>query len=273
MNTIHGCGLGLRREFLDEISAHGFLPDWWEITPENWIVMPYHRREKFELALHHRKAVAHGLSLSIGSTDALDVDFLKTLKTFFDRYGIEHYSEHLSYSALGGAQSYELLPLPMTEETIKRVAQKVKEVQERLERPLILENATYYYIPKSTMSEREFIGRVLEESGAKLLLDVNNVFVNSVNHSFDPYAFIDSLDAKHVSYIHVAGHYDDKESGLLIDTHGRAVREEVWKLLSYTLQKMDVPVMLERDNYVPTLAEIQIEYQHMKTLYTEVRRG
>lgn len=273
MHDIHGCGLGLRREFLDEISPSGFLPDWWEITPENWITMPYQRREKFELAMHHRNVVAHGLSLSIGSTDPLDSHFLRTLKDFFDRYRIEHYSEHLSFSALGGAQSYELLPLPMTDVTIKRVTARVKEVQERLERPLILENATYYYIPRSTMRESEFIGRVLEESGATLLLDVNNVFVNSVNHGFDPYAFIDSIDAKRVSYLHVAGHYEDKESGLLIDTHGKAVRDEVWKLLSYTLQKIDVPVMLERDNYVPSLAEIETEYQQMKALYTKVTHG
>lgn len=273
MKQIHGCGLGLRREFLEEIEPSGFLPDWWEITPENWISTPYHRREKFEQALDCRKAVAHGLSLSIGSTDPLDLVFLNALKAFFDRYRIEHYSEHLSFSALGGAQSYELLPLPMSDATIKRVAAKVKEVQDRLERPLILENATYYYIPKAEMSESEFIGRVLEESGATLLLDVNNVFVNSVNHGFDPYAFIDSIDASKVAYIHVAGHYDDPDTGLLIDTHGKAVREEVWKLLAYTLKKMDVPVMLERDNFVPSLAEIEHEYRAMKQLYTKVRHG
>ena len=273
MQTISGCGLGLRSEFLNDISAQGFLPEWWEVTPENWIRMPAHRREQFELALSLRPAIAHGLSLSIGSTDPLNKAFLKELKTFFTQHNIRHYSEHLSFSALGGAQSYELLPLPMTESTIKRVSSRIKEVQETLGLPLILENATYYYVPEASMSESEFIGRILEESGAKLLLDVNNVYVNSVNHVFDPYAFIDSLDLNRVFYMHVAGHYDDLESGLLIDTHGKAVKEDVWDLLKYTLNKVRTPLLLERDNFVPPLSELEKEYAQMKRLYDEVRHG
>jgi len=273
MKAMEGCGLGLRSEFLDEIEENGFLPDWWEITPENWIHMPFHRREKFERALSLRPCVAHGLSLSIGSTDPLDTSFLHTLKAFFDRYGIHHYSEHLSFSALNGAQSYELLPLPMTDKTINRVVERIKTVQDVLERALILENATYYYVPEASMSESEFIARILEESGVKMLLDVNNVFVNSVNHGFDPYAFIDSVDMSRVAYLHVAGHFDDISSGLLIDTHGRDVCDEVWKLLRYTLTKRIVPPLLERDNYVPSLATLSQEFTQMKTLYEEVRCG
>lgn len=273
MKTIEGCGLGLRSEFLNDIEENGFLPDWWEITPENWINMPSHRREKFEYALSLRPAIAHGLSLSIGSTDPLDTSFLKTLKDFFDRYGIEHYSEHLSFSALNGAQSYELLPLPMTEKTITRVVERIKRVEDALQRPLILENATYYYVPEASMSENEFIARILEHSGVRMLLDVNNVFVNSVNHGFDPYAFIDGVDVSRVAYLHVAGHYDDISSGLLIDTHGRDVCDEVWKLLRYTLQKKRLPPLLERDNYVPSLGTLSQEFIQMQTIYREVCHG
>lgn len=273
MKTIAGCGLGLRREFLQEISPEGFLPDWWEVTPENWIHMPFHRREKFELALSLRPAIAHGLSLSIGSTDPIDTFFLQELKTFFTRYGIQHYSEHLSFSAQGGTQSYELLPLPMNEATINRVSLRIQQVQDILQMPLILENATYYYMPQASMSESEFISRILEKSGAKLLLDVNNVYVNSINHHFDPYAFIDSLDMNRLFYMHVAGHYDDPQSGLLIDTHGKSVKDAVWDLLSYTLQKVRAPILLERDNFVPPLAELEPEYHHMKRLYDEVCHG
>jgi len=273
MKPLGRYGLGLRREFLTEIDAEGFLPDWWEVTPENWMSMPYHRRDAFEKALSLRPAIAHGLSLSIGSTDPLDIAFLGRLKTFFERYNITHYSEHLSFTSLGGAQSYELLPLPMTESTIKRVVDRIHAVQDYLCMPLILENATYYYVPKSSMSENEFISRVLEQSGAKLLLDVNNVYVNSVNHGFDPYAFIDRVDPLHVAYIHVAGHYDDEETGLLIDTHGKAVKDEVWELLEHTLKTINVPMMIERDNYVPSLQELSLEYNQMKQRCEAVRHG
>ena len=270
MHGIKGCGLGLRREFLSEITEDGFLPDWWEITPENCIYMPHHHRKAFEKAISLRPVVAHGLSLSIGSPDPLDMVFLRQLKDFFDRYGIEHYSEHLSFSGFEGAQTYELLPLPMTQEVITHVSERVRIVQDVLERPLILENATYYYVPEAHMSEAEFINGVLRESGAMMLLDVNNVYVNSINHGFDATTFIDQMDLDKVAYIHVAGHYADESLGLLIDTHGRKVKDEVWDLLKKTVGERAIPVMIERDNNIPPLHELAMEYKKLESLVKEV---
>ena len=271
MQGISGCGLGLRREFLDKVEASSFRPDWFEITPENWLYMPYALRERFEEIVSKFPIVCHGLSLSIGSPEPLNRTFLKELKAFMDRYDIEHYSEHLSFSTFEGAQSYELLPLPMTHDMIKHVACRVKEVEEILERPLILENATYYHVPYMEMQEADFINGVLEYSGAKMLLDVNNIYVNAMNHNFDPKAFLEALDIDRAAYIHVAGHTFFEEEHLIIDTHGEAVKNEVWELLAYTLERIEVPVMIERDNDVPEFDAMQAEYKQIREIVLQAK--
>ncbi|MCV6607292.1 MAG: DUF692 domain-containing protein, partial [Campylobacterales bacterium] len=211
MEGISGCGLGLRREFLFDVENYPTKPDWFEIAPENWIKTPKKLLKEFERIVAEHEIVCHGLSLSIGSLDDLDLNFLKDLKTFLDKYEIKHYSEHISFSSLENVQTYELLPIPMTKDMIKHITERVDFIQNFLKRELILENATYYYVPQSDMSEIEFINGVIKESGAKLLLDVNNVFVNGHNHNFDPKKFIDSLDKDSISYYHVAGHLEQSD--------------------------------------------------------------
>ena len=264
MQGITGSGLGLRSEFIHDVLPSGFKPDWFEITPENWIYMPFSYREAFSEIVSKFPIVCHGLSLSIGSPEKLDRKFLKDLKNFLDEHKLQHYSEHLSFSSFQGSQTYELLPLPMTKDMIDHVADRVKEVQDILQRPLILENATYYHVPYMEMREVDFLNGVMEASGAKMLLDVNNIFVNATNHNFDAKAFVDELDVDKAAYIHVAGHTLYEEENLIIDSHGTDVRTEVWDLLSYVLEKIDVPVMLERDNDVPELAILANEYQTMR---------
>ncbi|WP_458700042.1 DUF692 domain-containing protein [Sulfurospirillum sp. 1307] len=264
MNNINGLGLGLRRDFLQEINSDGFLPDWWEIAPENWFDIPVHHREKFEEVISLRPVVAHGLSLSIGSMEPVDMKFLKKMKKFLDRYNIEHYSDHISFTSLRGHQTYDLLPLSMTKKTIDTISKKVKIVEDVLERSLILENATYYYVPDSDMGEVDFLNELMSKSGAKLLLDVNNIYVNSINHNFNAYEFINNLDLSHAAYIHVAGHYEDKELGMLIDSHGMKVKDEVWDFLKYTLNKIDIPAMIERDNNVPSYKAMKREFETMQ---------
>ncbi|MDX1809965.1 MAG: DUF692 domain-containing protein [Sulfurospirillaceae bacterium] len=271
MIDIKGCGLGLRRDFLHEIAVDGFLPDFWEVTPENWIYMPYHHREKFEETVALRPTLAHGLSLSIGSPESVNKKFLKEIKQFLDRYGIKYYSEHLSFSSFGANQTYELLPLPMTKKMALHVSDKVKVVEDILQRNLILENATYYHTPQSDLSESEFINMVLDKSGAKLLLDVNNVFVNSENHGYDAISFLDELDISKAAYIHVAGHYKDDELALIIDSHGMPVADQVWELLKHTLSKTDTPVMIERDNNIPPYKTLEKEYKKLQKLLNGVR--
>lgn len=266
MNNINGLGLGLRREFLQQIDSDGFLPDWWEIAPENWMDMPYHHREKFEEVTSLRPVVAHGLSLSIGSHEPLDKTFLKKMKAFLDRYHIQHYSDHLSFTSLMGHQTYELLPLAMTKQNVSHIAQRIKEVSDIVQRPLILENATYYYVPDAQMSEAEFINEIMHQSNGKLLLDVNNVYVNSKNHNFSPHKFIEDLDLNYAAYIHVAGHYHDKDLDMIIDSHGTTVHDEVWSFLGDTLRKIDIPVMIERDNYVPPYEQMQKEFKILESI-------
>ncbi len=271
MKNISGFGLGLRRDFLQEIRSDGFLPDFWEVTPENWLHMPYHHREKFEEVLSYRPAVAHGLSLSIGSPEPLDRKFLKAIKKFLDTYKIEHYSEHISFSSHFGSQTYELLPLSMTKKNLLHVSDRIKQVQDFLGRELILENATYYYTLESQMSEAEFINSLLQSSGAKLLLDINNVYVNATNHHFSATQFLKELDISKTAYIHMAGHYEDKELDMLIDSHGMPIRDEVWELLKTVVSKIDVPAMIERDNNIPPLSELIQEYKHLQGVVHGVR--
>jgi uncharacterized protein (UPF0276 family) len=269
MKNIYGCGLGLREDFIVELDKSTTKPSWLEITPENWIHTPKKYQKVFDKLASQFELVCHGLSLSIGSYEELDMKFLTQLKEFMDRYEIQHYSEHLSFSSLQGVQSYELLPLPMDKNQVLKIKEKVQKVQDFLQRELILENATYYYVPTSTMSEIEFINEIFETTGAKMLLDINNVFVNSYNHKFDPYRYIDQIDFSKVAYYHVAGHLEYKEN-LWIDTHGMPVKDEVWDLTKYTLQKKKAPLLLERDNNIPRYKNMIKEYQKMENIYENI---
>jgi len=263
---IHGCGLGLRDNFIDEIENYQGEIDFLEVAPENLMHMDKKEAKRFARICEKFSVVAHGLSLSLGDVETLNLKHLKRLKKFLDRYGIEEYSEHLSFTSLDGVQSYELLPLPMTEPMVEGIVKKIGRVEEILERPLIIENPTYYTCLPSTMEESAFIMAILDRSGAKLLLDLNNLFVNSFNHGFNAKDFIDAIDLDSVAYCHIAGHmvYDDD---LLIDTHGMAVKDVVWDLMRYTMEKKRLPIMLERDNNIPPLTELIKEYQTMQGIY------
>lgn len=269
MTIIEGCGLGLRTEFLDDIhfDKKSFSPDWWEVTPENWINMPIWYRNKFQEIAQNTPLVAHGVSLSLGSNNKPKKKYLKELKNFLDTYNIKYYSEHISYSSYNNIQAHELLPVPLTKKMIHLMSDNIKYVEDFLGRNISIENASYYHSTPSSLSESDFINELLHESGAKLLLDVNNVYVNSINHSYNAKKFIKSLDLDKVSYIHVAGHYFDDEVQMLIDSHGAKVNYDTWELLRYTLNKIDVSPMIERDNNIPTLKVMEKEYKKMKKIY------
>lgn len=266
MNNINGCGLGLRREFLEDFIALKNKPDWIEITPENWIFTPHRYSEHFEHIMATMPVVAHGVSLSIGSPEAVDKSFLNDMKVFLDRYNIEHYSEHLSFSTLGGMQTYELLPLPMTRAMAQHIGDKIKQIQDVLQRPLILENASYYLAPYSEMAEIDFINEILEYADTTMLLDVNNVYVNATNHGYDPDAYIAQISSSRVAYMHMAGHLEYPDEALLLDTHGEAITKKVWKLLERTLKRIDAPVMIERDNNIPPLKVLMSEYRKLSKI-------
>jgi uncharacterized protein (UPF0276 family) len=258
---VQGAGLGLRRALLDPLAEArsdaagiGFL----EVAPENWMGLGGKLGRQFRSFTERFPFVTHGLSLSIGSPAPLDEAFVHELKDFLDLHGIRDYTEHLTYCSDDG-HLYDLMPIPFTEEAVHYVAARVRRVQEILERRIALENASYYAAPAQQMRELEFIRAVIREADCDLLLDVNNILVNSINHRYDPVAFLDALPAERVRYIHVAGHYVEAED-LRVDTHGSAVSDPVWALLDRAYARLGpVPTLLERDFNIPPLAELMQE--------------
>ncbi|WP_421713050.1 DUF692 domain-containing protein [Alteromonas abrolhosensis] len=268
MKNIYGAGLGFRREMLKELLPT--LPsevDFWEVAPENWIPLGGKYQKQFQQASSQSPFTTHGLSLSIGSSDKLDVEFVKTVKRFLDANDIALYSEHLSFCS-GNGHMYDLMPIPFTEDAIKHVVSRIVQVQDIIERPLVLENVSYYLAPGQEMDELEFTSSILNESGCQMLLDVNNVYVNSINHKYDAKAFIKGLPSDKIVYGHIAGHYDEAED-LKVDTHGADVIEPVWELLEYAYLTHGVfPTLLERDFNIPPLNELLAEVKRIKQIQT-----
>lgn len=245
---IHGVGLGFRREIAREILnlEKEHLP-FLEFAPENWMGIGGHFSRMLRQIVERYPILCHGLSLSLGSPEPLDWEFLKDLKGFFSKIPVQLYSEHLSYCKCGNAHFYDLLPLPFTEEVVEHVSQRIKEVQDFLERKIAIENVSYYSPVTPKMSEAEFLTSILRESDCLLLLDVNNVYVNSFNHGYDPYEFLENMPLDKVAYIHMAGH-EQKAPDLIIDTHGEPIIDPVYRLFEWTVQRVrPVPVLLERD--------------------------
>ncbi|MGL5485757.1 MAG: HvfB family MNIO-type RiPP peptide maturase, partial [Shewanella sp.] len=212
-------GLGLRREMLSEFCQQ--LPsaiDFLEVAPENWMTLGGKYGKQFRQLTEQHTFFCHGLSLSIGSPEPLDLEFVRRIKAFMDLHQIDVYSEHLSYCS-GAGHLYDLMPIPFTEAAVKHVARRVKQVEDILERPLILENVSFYATPSAQMTELAFLTAVLEEADCKLLLDVNNIYVNSINHQYDAQAFLKAMPTERIAYLHIAGHFKESEE-LLIDTHG-----------------------------------------------------
>lgn len=265
-------GLGLRKKFLPTLMQESHdLIQFLEIAPENWMDTGGARAKQIAYFASHYPIVAHGLSLSLGAPAPLDIPFLKALKRFLDTYQIECYSEHLSYCGDDG-MLYDLMPIPFTEEAVYYVSQRIRQVQDTLERQIAIENISYYLNPaqalsaKLALTESEFIRSILKESGCKLLLDVNNIHVNATNHHYDSHAFLASLVDAEVAYIHIAGH-DTYQSDILIDTHGEKVIPPVWALLSQAYQQFGrVPTLLERDSNIPPLSELLSELAHIKAI-------
>lgn len=256
---LQGVGLGLRRVHLDDFAERESLPvDFLEIAPENWMRVGGRLGRLFRELTERHPFVAHGLSLSLGSQDPLDTDFIIELRAFIEDHGILGYSEHLSYCSDQG-HLYDLMPIPFTEEAVRHVASRIRQTQDILGRRMAIENVSYYAIPGQSMDEADFVRAVLEEADCGLLLDVNNVYVNSVNHRYDARDFIARMPQERIVGLHVAGHYVESED-LLIDTHGAPMVDPVWTLLDEVYAKRGVlPTLLERDFNIPPLDELLLE--------------
>ena len=260
-------GLGFRRSFAPAyLKGEWLTPDFVEIAPENWAGIGGHWQDVMDRLAADFTIRTHGLSLSIGSPDPLDFNWLSKLKTFLDRYEIDYFSEHLSFSHVDNAHLYELLPLPFRADMVDHLAERIRIVQDYLERPLALENISYYMTPAAQLTELEFLQRLLEASDCNLLLDVNNVYVNASNHDYDPHAFIDALPLERVTHIHMAGH-QQLDDGFIIDTHGEDMIEPVYALFEYVTQRLSaVPVLLERDNNFPDDSVLQHEMNRLRAI-------
>lgn len=260
---VQGTGLGLRRSFLSAVadqppSGVGF----YEVAPENWIGVGGARGRQLRALTERHPFVCHGLSLSIGSPSPLDLGFLSQVKSFLDTHGIRAYTEHLSYCSDDG-HLYDLLPIPFTEEAVRYVSGRIRRVQDHLERRIAVENVSYYAAPGQEMAEIDFINAVLAEADCDLLLDINNIFVNSINHRYDPEAFLSRLPGERILYAHIAGHYEEAPD-LRVDTHGADVIDPVWDLLDSAYRRFGVfPTLLERDFNIPPLDQILTEVERI----------
>ncbi len=268
-----GAGLGFRRELVPALKTR--VPDaidFFEIAPENWIDMGGAHGRDLRGFTERYPFVCHGLSLSLGGPSPLDEMLLTKTRQFMDAHGIRLYTEHLSYCSDDGLL-YDLLPIPFTEEAVKHVAARIRRAQDILERRIAIENAsTYTAAPIAEMDELAFIRAVLDEAGCDLHLDVNNVYVNSVNHRYDPLEFIRALPSERIVYLHVAGHYVEAPD-LLVDTHGADVIDPVWALLDQTYRIHGVaPTLLERDFNIPPLDDLAREVEQIARIQAAYAR-
>lgn len=265
-NRIKGSGLGLRRAFIDDVlECKPDVIDFYEVAPENWMRMGGRLGKQFRRLTERFPFICHGLSLSVGGPCPLDEAFLVELKEFLDLHQICVYSEHLSYCSDAG-HLYDLMPVPFTAEAVMHVASRIRRVQDILERRIAIENISYYVAPGQEMEEIDFLNAVIAEADCDLLLDVNNIYVNSVNHGYDAHAFLKAVPYHRIVYAHIAGHHVEAPD-FLVDTHGAPIIDPVWSLLESAYQSFGLfPTLLERDFNIPALSDLLDELQSIKKL-------
>lgn len=264
---VNGAGLGLRRGHMLEQLLETNAPQiqFMEVAPENWIGMGGRLGKRFREYTERYPFVTHGLSLSIGGPTPLDVELVKDIKAFMQQHNILKYTEHLTYCSDDG-HLYDLMPIPFTEGAVHYVADRIKQVQDILGQRIAMENASYYAAPGKEMDEIDFIKAVLEEADCELLLDINNIYVNSINHRYDAIEFLKALPKERITYAHIAGHFNEDED-LIVDTHGADVIDPVWTILDKAYETFGVfPTLLERDFNIPELPVLMKEVDRICTL-------
>lgn len=271
-SSLQGFGLGLRTEHYAEIAdplsplPAALRPDWLEVISENYLVAGGKPLQHLLRIRRDYPMVMHGVSMSIGSADPLNLRYLQELKALADRVEPAWVSDHLCWTGVDHRNLHDLLPMPYTEAALQHLLPRIDQVQTLLQRPLVLENvSSYVRFAADEMSEAEFVAELLRRSGCGLLLDVNNVYVSSRNHGFDARDYIDRLPPQQIVQIHLAGHED--QGDFLVDTHDHPVCDAVWQLYSYTLLRMGArPTMIERDDKIPPLAELLQELDQARRL-------
>ena len=256
----------MRRALLGPLQESPHAPiDFFEVAPENWINVGGRLGRTFRSYTERYPFICHGLSLSLGSPAPLDETLLHRIRRLLDEHGIRVYSEHLAFCSDDG-HLYDLMPIPFTEEAVRWVSARIRRAQEILGRRMVIENPSYYAAPGQEMSEIDFITSVLRTADCDLLLDVNNVYVNSVNHRYDAQEFIRAMPRERVAYYHMAGHYNEAPD-LIVDSHAATVIDPVWSLLDFTYSQFGVkPTLLERDGNFPPLADLVAELDHIRAI-------
>ena len=271
--SVHGFGLGLRTEHYRDFVDAPQDADWLEIISENYLVdggKPLHFLDRIR---RDYPMVMHGVSLSIGGSDPLDRDYLRRLKALVQRVEPAWVSDHLCWTGHEQLNLHDLLPMPYTEEALAHLAPRVAQVQDWLGRSFLLENvSSYVRYRASEMSEWEFLSELVARTGCELLLDVNNIYVSSVNHCFDPHQFIDAMPIAAVRQIHLAGHEDHGD--YVIDTHDHPICDAVWDLYAYAVRRFgEVPTMIERDDHIPPLPTLIDELNAARSVAANALNG
>lgn len=273
VRPFHGYGLGLRTEHFDAVLQENPVVDWFEIISENFMVAGGKPRHYLDAIRSRYPLAMHGVSLSIGSTDPFDMGYLRDLRNLVRHVEPIWISDHLCWTGNGGINSHDLLPLPYTEEAIAHVTARIGEVQDFLGREILIENvSTYVSFAGAEMEEAAFLAEIVQRSGCRILLDVNNIYVSSRNHGYDADAYVTQLPADRIWQIHLAGHSDYGD--YVIDTHDHPVRKEVWDLYERTIRKIGpVTTMIERDDHIPPLGELVVELDEARRIGNRVEAG
>jgi uncharacterized protein (UPF0276 family) len=266
-----GVGIGLRHPHLAEVAMGNPGVPFWEIAPENVVGDGGRQFRLTRDILERDPIISHGLGLSLGGFDPFDPEYLGQLGAFLEFTGSPWHSEHLCFTSVDGANTHELLPMPFTRASARHVVNRTRELKSRLPVPFILENITYYAeLGHKELEEPEWMTEILEEADVGWLLDINNVFVNGLNHGFDPIDWLLRMPLDRVVQMHIAGH--DAMGGLILDTHGAPVIDPVIQLMQWVLARIGrpVPVLLERDNEIPELPELLEERRRIQAAYDQI---
>lgn len=265
-----GFGLGLRTDHYQDIIEHRPAIDWFEIITENYLVPGGKPRYYLDKVKEHYPIVMHGVSMSLGSTDPLDMDYLKQVKALAEHVEAKWLSDHLCWTGVQQKNMHDLLPLPYTEEALKHVAGKIKQAQDFLGRQILIENvSSYLTYSSSEMTEWDFLREIALEANCLILLDINNIYVSSFNHGFDPKAYLAAIPPHLVQQFHLAGHTNNGDH--IIDTHDHPVIDPVWELYASALNHFGkVSTMIERDDHIPPLHELLQELEQAKHIASDV---
>ncbi|MBI3590968.1 MAG: DUF692 domain-containing protein [Candidatus Melainabacteria bacterium] len=267
-----GVGLGLRRELYNPILTHKKEIDWLEIAPENYICRGGEILQRIINTKKYFSIIPHGLNLSIGGTEPFDPVLINNVKEFFKLINPPWFSDHLCFNYVEKTYIHDLIPLPFNKATVKHVAGRIKKIEDIFQIPFLIENPSYYMVLDNEINEAEFISKIVEKADCGLLLDINNVYVNSQNHKYNPVGFLDSLPLERTVQVHIAGHLN--KGKIIIDTHGESIINQVYELFKELLKRCSPKaILLERDFNFPKFSELLYEIKKIRTIMKSIKKA